>query len=102
MPACDTGIRKTFACDHLRVLELFSDSINSKCPFIGFQCSSWKDFLAGKCSDCGSDDSKCAPMGFYADSYRSIRTTEASGPFYLQTGSAVPFCGKMAIRINYL
>ncbi|KAG1657257.1 Pancreatic triacylglycerol lipase [Nymphon striatum] len=86
------GIRKTFACDHARSYELFTDSINSRCPYYGFQCQSWEDFTQGKCGDCGTNGEKCAQMGFPADSYIDIQTAPATKPFFLKTAAEVPYC----------
>ena len=33
-----------FACNHLRAFEYFTESINSVCPFEGYQCRDYQSF----------------------------------------------------------
>ncbi|KAG7299776.1 hypothetical protein JYU34_016785 [Plutella xylostella] len=97
--------RVLVACNHVRAIKLFTDSINNKCPYIGHQCPSYQHFLAGKCFHCGHG---CAIMGFHADSspglitdknnnsenevYPSEEQETIGAKYYLSTGKEMPFC----------
>lgn len=37
--------RVLVACNHLRAVKFFVESINTKCPFIGYRCPSYQLFL---------------------------------------------------------
>jgi hypothetical protein len=75
------------SCSHSRSVLLFTESINTPCPFASYQCSRTRDFLAGNCFDCGG--LPCPTIGYNAIKYR------ARGKFYLATRSSVPFCGNV-------
>ncbi|XP_060081627.1 pancreatic lipase-related protein 2-like [Ylistrum balloti] len=97
----------TVSCSHSRSHEVFTESINSPCPFTGYPCSSYDKFQKGACLTCGS--SGCAQMGYYADQYHT------RGKLYLNTESSTPYCafqyrvivsssadsrGTVAVRLN--
>ncbi|KAJ8025384.1 Inactive pancreatic lipase-related protein 1 [Holothuria leucospilota] len=82
-PGCKWTVTRNL-CDHLRALDLFTESITTACPFIGYPCDSWEDFENRKCTTCNNDG--CPRMGFYADQ------SKASGLFWLGTNSESPFC----------
>ncbi|XP_076103997.1 pancreatic triacylglycerol lipase-like [Mytilus galloprovincialis] len=72
----------TIACSHMRVLDLFTESINSQCTFSGKPCHTKKDFDAGHCTRCGLG---CADMGYNSHQ-------KGHGKYYFSTSSAGPFC----------
>jgi len=37
--------RVLVACNHIRAIKLFIDSINSKCPYVAHRCDSYQHFL---------------------------------------------------------
>lgn len=37
--------RVLVACNHVRAIKLFIESINSKCPYVAHRCSSYQNFL---------------------------------------------------------
>ncbi|KAL3869915.1 hypothetical protein ACJMK2_042537 [Sinanodonta woodiana] len=63
------------ACSHMRVLNLFTESINSNCQFSSYPCK-W-------CTTCGSG---CANMGYDAPQ------GNPRGDYFLSTNSQHPFC----------
>ncbi|KAL3889390.1 hypothetical protein ACJMK2_001734 [Sinanodonta woodiana] len=63
------------ACSHMRVLSLFTESINANCHFQSYPCMS--------CTTCGTG---CAKMGYDAPQ------GNPRGNFYLSTNSKPPFC----------
>ncbi|CAL1267691.1 unnamed protein product [Larinioides sclopetarius] len=86
------GARRFASCNHQRSLDFFHHSINyRKVTPVGFECSSWKDFLAGKCFDCGFDTKKCAIMGIRADEYKEFRNNSIQHEMYLQTSGKPPY-----------
>lgn len=63
------------ACSHMRVLTLFTESINSNCQFPSYPCK-W-------CTTCGKG---CANMGYDAPQ------GNPRGDYFLSTNSQHPFC----------
>ncbi|GFQ66500.1 pancreatic triacylglycerol lipase [Trichonephila clavata] len=86
------GLRRFSSCNHQRSLDFFQYSINyNKVTPVGYECKSWKEFLAGKCTDCGKDTSKCAVMGIRADEYKQFKNSSIQHNMYLQTTGKTPF-----------
>ena len=46
------AFRRLIGCNHIRAYEYFTESINSKCPFMAVECSSWEEFMEGQCNGC--------------------------------------------------
>ncbi|XP_030766603.1 pancreatic triacylglycerol lipase-like [Sitophilus oryzae] len=100
--------RVLVACNHVRAIKLFIDSINTNCPYIGRQCSSFKQFMSGKCFGCKPGMS-CAVMGYKADTSLGFlenevqpqeKLQEAVGnKYFLTTGREYPFC-QQAYRVS--
>lgn len=82
------GIEEEAACNHLRSIKYFSESINSNCPFLGFPCASEDDFKSNKCHSCTS--SGCAALGFKADQHKP--TNGQLVKYFLTTADKAPFC----------
>ncbi|XP_055954374.1 inactive pancreatic lipase-related protein 1 [Patella vulgata] len=78
------GAEAAVSCSHERSYYLFTETINSPCPFKAFPCASQKDFDAGKCLHCHGNG--CSNMGYHADK------TAGRGSLYLETESASTFC----------
>ncbi|XP_017771250.1 PREDICTED: uncharacterized protein LOC108558749 [Nicrophorus vespilloides] len=72
-------------CNHRRAYKFFTDSVSPRCHFPAFPCSSYEDFIAGKCFPC-TEDSKCGNMGYYSD------RSKGRGQLYLITRDEEPFC----------
>jgi pancreatic triacylglycerol lipase len=102
--------RVLLACNHVRAIKLFTDSINGQCPYVAHRCPSYHQFMAGKCFKCNNGN--CALMGYHSASpYASAQFTNTSendilsdsyqltpqpagkylGKYYLTTGKE-PFC----------
>lgn len=97
--------RVLLACNHVRAIKLFTDSINGKCPYVAHRCPSYQHFTAGKCFRCNSGN--CALMGYHsALPYTNSQYTNTSendilsdsfpvaplpGKYYLTTGKE-PLC----------
>ncbi|BFZ16539.1 hypothetical protein BsWGS_19578 [Bradybaena similaris] len=82
------GLKEVVACNHLRSIKFYTESINSQCPFVAFPCASEEDFANNKCRACTT--AGCAPMGFNAD--RHIPRNGGQAKYYLTTAAHAPFC----------
>ncbi|XP_031558817.1 uncharacterized protein LOC116295201 [Actinia tenebrosa] len=67
-----------FACDHKKVIDYFTSSINHQCSRKAFPCESWEAFKQGRCIEC---EGACPEMGYNADQYH----VNGSHKFYLAT-----------------
>ncbi|GIY64939.1 pancreatic lipase-related protein 2 [Caerostris extrusa] len=86
------GLRRFGSCNHQRSLDFFHHSINyRKVVPVGYQCSSWEEFLDGKCSECGKDMKQCAIMGIRADEYKPYKGKGTQTAFFLQTSGKAPY-----------
>ncbi|XP_013775964.1 pancreatic triacylglycerol lipase-like [Limulus polyphemus] len=87
------GFQQLVACDHIRSIHYFLDSINDNtCEPIGVACDTWRDFINGNCIDCGEGGRNCAFMGFKADKLRQYKNETMNKKFYLTTRSTIPYC----------
>ncbi|XP_059166669.1 inactive pancreatic lipase-related protein 1-like [Physella acuta] len=82
------GSVELLICNHMRAFHYFVESINSKCPFLGFPCDNEDDYKNGRCDECGPDG--CIRMGYHADQNKPTngRTTRV----YMTTANKQPFC----------
>ncbi|XP_045475714.1 pancreatic triacylglycerol lipase-like isoform X1 [Harmonia axyridis] len=96
--------RVLVACNHIRSIKLFIDSIGSQCPYIAHQCSSYDDFMSGKCFICKPGTMQCAMMGYHLDSSPIFEETDISerhfvdtigSKYFLNTGKDFPFCHRI-------
>ncbi|XP_018335884.1 pancreatic triacylglycerol lipase [Agrilus planipennis] len=96
--------RVLVACNHIRALKLFTDSINSQCQYVAQQCPSYEHFVAGKCFGCKSGGGNCAIMGYHADASPMLENEVSpqtqlmdmvGSKFFTMTGSEFPFCHRM-------
>lgn len=71
-------------CNHIRVLRLFIESINTPCQFHSYPCA-LEHLGRAKCDVCGTDG--CAIMGYHAQ--MNINRT---GTFNIPTNDKSPFC----------
>ncbi|KAL0276804.1 UNVERIFIED_CONTAM: hypothetical protein PYX00_004295 [Menopon gallinae] len=82
--------RVLVACNHIRAIKLFIDSINSKCPYVAHQCDSYENFLEGRCFGCRDNSSTCAVMGLRTD--ESLYLPSPESKFFITTGKSYPYC----------
>jgi pancreatic triacylglycerol lipase len=97
--------RVLLACNHVRAIKLFIDSINGKCPYVAHRCPSYQHFSEGKCFKCNSGN--CALMGYHAQmpffysQYHNASENDVisdsypiapmQGKYFLNTGKE-PYC----------
>ena len=82
-PGCKPISKQDFACDHLRVVYLYAESIFSETKFKSSNVCNFfpASYVAGLC-DCTS---KCNHMGHYAN------RAQKQGSYYVETNSQTPF-----------
>ncbi|XP_055944430.1 pancreatic triacylglycerol lipase-like [Argiope bruennichi] len=81
------NLETSFNCRHQRAFEFFIYSFNQMdCLYVGVECTSWSDFVQGKCN-CGPDGNKCAVMGMFATPKPPPRRR-----YYLQVAAERPYC----------
>ncbi|XP_019628273.1 PREDICTED: pancreatic triacylglycerol lipase-like isoform X2 [Branchiostoma belcheri] len=102
MPGCDEGLthyidmnggiyeggREYVACNHLKAIVYFHDSINSICPMMAYPCRDYDRFKDGHCLDCRQG---CAQMGYHADKYKPAPGL-TNLKYYLDTAARSPTC----------
>ncbi|XP_039275610.1 pancreatic triacylglycerol lipase-like [Nilaparvata lugens] len=80
--------RVLVACNHVRAIKLFTESINSRCPYVAHRCSNYNHFLQGRCFSCGDNGTGCAMMGL--DVQRSSHPPGSK--YFIATGKDTPYC----------
>ena len=78
-------------CSHRRAESLFIESINAKCPFNSFPCTSPEDLHSGKCLH---DVGEVGRMGFHADK------AFGRGVQMLETFDKAPYCSKCSCTVS--
>ncbi|XP_057367452.1 pancreatic triacylglycerol lipase-like [Daphnia carinata] len=78
------------ACDHLRAVYYYSSSLMDTCQTVGYECSDYHTYKSGKCTSCGSDNTRCAPFGLDAIRYPSRARVHVK--LYFNTGKKFPYC----------
>ncbi|XP_019643407.1 PREDICTED: pancreatic triacylglycerol lipase-like isoform X2 [Branchiostoma belcheri] len=76
-------------CNHKRAHKLFIDSISSACPWLGYPCSDWEEFRAGRCLSCSA--AGCHRMGYDADK-NTLSAGTQNVKLYLTTEGESPYC----------
>lgn len=63
-------------CSHLRVLAFFEEnhSAPNQCQMVGYRCSTYDRFLAGKCGKCDATNGQCRLMSLPPASFNFRRT----------------------------
>ncbi|XP_050441631.1 pancreatic lipase-related protein 2-like isoform X2 [Adelges cooleyi] len=82
-------------CTHIRALQVFYESINSKCPFVANKCDSYEDFQQGKCFSTNETDLNIMGMN-------ATKPTHPPGTkYFLTTGMVSPYCRKQyKVKLN--
>eukprot|EP00057_Strongylocentrotus_purpuratus_P024476 XP_011678950.1 PREDICTED: pancreatic triacylglycerol lipase [Strongylocentrotus purpuratus] len=79
-PGC-AGTSIAAACDHMRAVYLFTESVYSSCNFSPTKkCTNWSSYP--NCNNCGT----CPEMGYGA------LKSKGQGAYYLTTNSKSPYC----------
>lgn len=79
-------------CDHMRALHVYMSALNSSCYFIGFPCSNYEEFLAGKCVTCeGPFNGTCPQIGLLKNSGITANPLPNQEKVYLLTTATPPY-----------
>ncbi|XP_032791095.2 pancreatic lipase-related protein 2 [Daphnia magna] len=89
---CDpfAALTDTIGCDHMRAIHYYSSSLKDICQTVGYECSDYDSFNNGKCTSCGSDNTKCALFGLDAIKYPSRARVNVK--LYFNTVKDDPYC----------
>uniref|UniRef100_A0A3B4GAF3 Lipase H n=1 Tax=Pundamilia nyererei TaxID=303518 RepID=A0A3B4GAF3_9CICH len=80
-------------CDHRRSVFLFIDSINATCTSRTYPCSSYKDFLDGKCLTCSQfGNAGCPILGYDVIKWKDILLEQNQTKAYFKTNEKSPYC----------
>ncbi|XP_067054927.1 pancreatic lipase-related protein 2-like [Acropora muricata] len=86
-PGCFTNkpldVIFTTSCHHLRAPEYYIATVQNRCSWKAYPCSSYLWFWSGLCNRCYGE---CPSMGYSADK------TKHTGSYFLDTTSKKPFC----------
>ncbi|KAL6469607.1 hypothetical protein MHYP_G00207260 [Metynnis hypsauchen] len=104
-PGCPKTIfsgSKYFKCDHQRSVFLFLDSLNNTCPITAYPCSSYSDFLDGKCLNCTQFGSAgCPVFGYDVIHWKDSLVKMDQAMTYFTTNKETPFC-KTGYKVDIL
>ncbi|XP_008274482.1 lipase member H [Stegastes partitus] len=82
-----------FKCDHQRSVLLYLDSVNWTCTTRAFPCSSYADFLDGKCLSCDRFGAAGCPLfGYDVIQWKDVLLKLKQTKTYFTTNAKSPFC----------
>ncbi|XP_063750619.1 lipase member H-like isoform X1 [Eleginops maclovinus] len=82
-----------FKCDHQRSVKLFLNSLDRTCTSRAFPCSSYKDFLDGKCLNCERFGAAgCPVFGYDVTQWRDVLLSLGQTKTYFSTNKVCPYC----------
>ncbi|KAK5619942.1 hypothetical protein CRENBAI_004836 [Crenichthys baileyi] len=82
-----------FKCDHQRSVMLFLDTINDTSSSQAFPCSTYADFLDGRCMSCDRfGDAGCPVFGYDVIRWKDVLIHQNQTKYYFNTNSESPFC----------
>ncbi|KAJ8390625.1 hypothetical protein AAFF_G00102310 [Aldrovandia affinis] len=95
-PGCPKTIfsgKEYFVCDHQRSVFLFLRSLNKTCNITAYPCSTYSDFLDGKCMQCDTfKPAPCPIYGYYINQWKdTILHLNQTKAFFSTTANS-PFC----------
>ncbi|XP_068428579.1 phospholipase A1 member A isoform X2 [Clinocottus analis] len=81
-------------CDHMRALHVYMSALSGSCALTGIPCSSYEDFLKGRCVDCGVFGGACPTIGLRPNSGIRVSPVPKEQKLFLLTTSSPPFCSR--------
>ncbi|XP_033834325.1 lipase member H [Periophthalmus magnuspinnatus] len=94
-PGCPTTIfsgGEYFKCDHQRSVFLYLESIK-ECKIRAYPCTSYKDYLDGKCLNCEQfGPAGCPIFGYDVIERKDILREMGHTTTYFKTNPKIPFC----------
>ncbi|KAJ8385823.1 hypothetical protein AAFF_G00181790 [Aldrovandia affinis] len=102
-PGCPKTIfsgKSYFVCDHQRSVFLYLCSLNQTCNITAYPCSSYHDFLDGRCLQCESfKPASCPILGYHVSEWRDSLLRLGQTKAYFSTTSESPYC-KMNYKVD--
>ncbi|XP_010898189.1 lipase member H [Esox lucius] len=90
-PKTILGGSQYFKCEHQRAVYLYLDSMKRTCTSRAFPCSSYNDFLGGRCLDCNTyGPIGCPVFGYEIIQWKKYLVPETMA--YFTTNKKSPFC----------
>ncbi|KAG9271358.1 phospholipase A1 member A isoform X1 [Astyanax mexicanus] len=93
-------------CDHMRALHVYMSALNGTCALTGIPCSSYEEFLDGRCVSCDETfNGTCPQMGLLKNSGITVSPLPKHEKVYLLTTSETPFCAHhilIELKVNRL
>ncbi|CAL8267325.1 unnamed protein product [Lota lota] len=89
-------------CDHMRALYVYISALNGSCPLTGIPCSTFEDFLQGRCLSCHGP---CPTIGLLKNSGVTSSPLPKEQKFFLLTTSEPPYCAHhvlLEVRVKRL
>ncbi|XP_056290636.1 lipase member H [Pseudoliparis swirei] len=94
-PGCPQSIfagKAYFVCDYQRSVVLFLCALNRTCSLTGYPCSSYGDFLEGRCLRCESfRPAPCPVLGYDVSPWRETLLRLGQTRVFFSTTSAPPY-----------
>ncbi|XP_035269062.1 lipase member H isoform X1 [Anguilla anguilla] len=95
-PGCPKTIfsgKSYFVCDHQRSVFLYLCSLNKTCNITAYPCSSYHDFLDGRCLQCESfKPASCPIVGYHASKWKDSLLRLGQTKVYFSTTAVSPYC----------
>ncbi|KAF3706480.1 Lipase member H [Channa argus] len=95
-PGCPKTIfsgESYFKCDHQRSVILYIDSMTQTCQSRAYPCSSYKDFLNGKCLECDQFGAAgCPVFGYDVTQWKDTLLKLKQTKTFFTTNAKTPFC----------
>ncbi|XP_048359154.1 phospholipase A1 member A [Sphaerodactylus townsendi] len=95
-PGCPrfiTSAYNSMICDHMRAVHFYVSALEDSCSLIAFPCSSYKDFLAGRCVHCtDSVLPSCPAIGLLDNGGIKVKPLPREVKVYLATSASAPYC----------
>nr|XP_057939018.1 phospholipase A1 member A isoform X2 [Doryrhamphus excisus] len=79
-------------CDHMRALHVYMSALNASCRLTGIPCSSYDNFLRGRCVNCDAFKGQCPTIGLSEKCGISGSPVPSEQKLFLLTTSLPPFC----------
>ncbi|KAK5849794.1 hypothetical protein PBY51_014099 [Eleginops maclovinus] len=102
-PGCPKTIfagKEYFVCDHQRSVFLFLCALNRTCSLTGYPCSSYSDFLEGRCLQCEAfKPAPCPVLGYDMSQWRDTLLKLGQTRAFFSTTSTLPY-RKMSYRVD--
>uniref|UniRef100_A0A8C6T2Y4 Lipase, member Ib n=1 Tax=Neogobius melanostomus TaxID=47308 RepID=A0A8C6T2Y4_9GOBI len=91
-----------FVCDHQRAVLLYLCALNRTCSLTGFPCSSYEDFLDGKCLQCEAfKPASCPRLGYDMSPWRDALIQMGQTKVFFSTTSTLPY-RKPSYRVDFV